>query len=144
MSPSPATTVDANSAYESSALLGVSSSAGALLASWQLVSAHYREPISRTTVDQRFAELAATWREETAAKSSLSEMYLSPSYQRIIALGESVVPVLLQALKEQPEHWFWALEMITGADPVAPDDAGSLPRMAAAWLAWGRSAGYRV
>lgn len=142
MNASVALEVDIRSAYETSALLGVSPTAGAMLVSWQDVTNHFQEPVSRTSVEQRFAELATTWRQSTAASSSLAEMFLDPSYQRIIALGTAVVPSILRELRDRPHHWYWALEMITGANPVEPADEGDLRKMCDAWLEWGRGAGY--
>lgn len=34
-----------------------------------------------------------------------------------------------------PDHWFWALEMITGADPVPVEAYGDTVQMAQAWTA---------
>ena len=54
---------------------------------------------------------------------------MSPSYQRIIGLGSAVVPLLLRELERQPDHWFWALKAITGADPVPAASRGKLHEM---------------
>lgn len=45
------------------------------------------------------------------------EMAMHPAYQRIIGLGPEVAPLLLRELERQPDHWFWALKALTGADP---------------------------
>lgn len=63
---------------------------------------------------------------------------MHPAYQRIIALGRDVVPLLLRDLQVEPKYWFWALSSITGEQPVADDDAGDMERMTEAWLQWGR------
>jgi hypothetical protein len=70
-------------------------------------------------------------------------MFAHPAYQEIISLGLPIVPLLLQDLEKEPEHWSYALEKITGANPVSAEDVGNLDRMAAAWLRWGRENGYR-
>ena len=49
---------------------------------------------------------------------------------------------LLRELEKEPDHWFVALRTITGADPVAPEDAGRMDRMSAAWVRWGKEHGY--
>ena len=92
---------------------------------------------------KRFARLAATWRGETAYVSSSTEMFAHPAYQEIIRMGPAVVPLLLADLEKEPEHWTWALHVITGANPVAAEHAGNLEKMAEAWLKWGRENGYR-
>jgi len=87
-----------------------------------------------------FATLAAQWQDETGMLSFMHKKALHPAYQRIIGLGLPVVPLILRALAQQPAHWFWALQAITGDDPVPPDATPSEAR--AAWLAWGRERGY--
>jgi len=51
------------------------------------------------------------------------------------------VPLLLRDLEREPVHWFEVLQAITGEDPVAREQWGNIPAMAAAWLAWGRQHG---
>ena len=65
-----------------------------------------------------------------------------PSYQQVIGIGPSVVPYLLRELKYFPDHWFWALNAITGEDPVPPESKGKFQKMTEAWLDWGRKKGY--
>jgi hypothetical protein len=95
------------------------------------------------TLEQGFRRLAATWRAETAHLSSCSDMFAHPSYQEIIGLGKAAVPLLLQDLANETEHWSHALQVITGTNPVPPADRGNLDKMAIAWLTWGREHGYR-
>jgi hypothetical protein len=87
---------------------------------------------------ERFHRLAEQWREAVKPLSSVTRMVQHPAYQQIIALGSGVVPLLLQELERQPDHWFAALKALTGASPVAAEDRGQLDRMAAAWLHCGR------
>jgi hypothetical protein len=75
--------------------------------------------------------------------SSITDMVLLPSYQRIIGLGSGAIPLLLAELERKPDHWFWALQAITGEDPVPAASRGNLIEMSAAWLAWGRQRGYQ-
>jgi hypothetical protein len=56
-------------------------------------------------------------------------------------MGTAVVPHLLRELERRPDHWFWALTAITGADPVKPEDRGKLRKMTDAWLRWGKEQG---
>lgn len=92
---------------------------------------------SFTTDIQRFSNLAATWKEDTKFKSSLAEIVLHPSYQQIIGMGISVVPMILHQLREEPDHWFWALRAITGVNPIKVEDKGRIDKMAKSWLNWG-------
>ncbi len=85
-----------------------------------------------------FRQLVERWREETRYLSSSTEIAMRPAYQRIIGMGPAVIPLILAELARQPDHWFWALHALTGADPVSPGDRGKLPAMTEAWLRWGR------
>lgn len=91
---------------------------------------------------RRFRRLAAIWKDETAMLSSARDMALHPAYQSIIGLGKDAVPLLLAQLAREPDHWFWALKAITGVDPIPAGDRGNIPRMAKAWVQWGRDEGY--
>lgn len=93
-------------------------------------------------LERLFLNLAEQWRQERGPASSTTQLALCPSYQRIIGLGAAVVPLLLRELERRPDHWFWALKAITGADPVRPESRGKVLEMASQWLAWGREQGY--
>lgn len=92
---------------------------------------------------QRFGELAASWHEECCYLSSVREMALHPAYQQIIGMGPAVLPYLLDELEREPDHWFWALEAITGEDPVRPEHQGLIHEMAQDWLRWAKGQGWR-
>lgn len=108
------------------------------------VNSTWAYPILETPdIETRFLELAQQWRWETAMMSLVTKMSMHPAYQRIIGMGQPVVPLILRELEQEPDHWFWALQAITGANPVQPEQRGRLPQMAAAWIQWGREHGYR-
>lgn len=92
---------------------------------------------TRPGVRERFDRLAAQWREESQYMSNTGQMTLLKSYLGIIGIGEPAVPLLLEELKREPNHWFCALESITEEDPVPVEDKGRVERMAAAWVEWG-------
>lgn len=104
---------------------------------------HYLFPVSRRPWNdsEKFHSLAEAWRQDVRFTSSLTEMILHPMYQRIIGMGLAAVPFLLRELEQKPDHWFWALTAITGADPVPAEDRGKLRKMAEAWLRWGKEQG---
>jgi hypothetical protein len=91
--------------------------------------------------EERFRDLVRQWKEE-ALTSSVSEMATHPAYQQIIGMGKEVLPLLLEELRREPDHWFWALKSITGEDPVPPADRGKLQAMTQAWLDWAEGHGY--
>ena len=89
----------------------------------------------------RFLRLVTEWRDQRGAMSSISEAAMCPAYQSILGMGPIAVPFLLAQLRSEgngPDHWFWALKAISGADPVRDEDRGNLRRMAQAWLKWGQ------
>jgi hypothetical protein len=88
-------------------------------------------------VRELFDELASTWKLETSIQSFMPQKALHWAYQRIIGLGPMALPLILERLRDQgPDHWFWALAMITGEDPAA--DTTTLQEATEAWLSWGR------
>lgn len=91
----------------------------------------------RQALSLKFQRLVREWRIRRGPASSHTEIVLCPAYQRIIAMGDDVVPLIMQQLRRGViDHWFWALEVITGAQPVEPEDAGNYARMTQAWLTW--------
>jgi|GEM_PF-1981092 len=89
-------------------------------------------------IDDQFTELTREWKRETLISSSATEMALNPHYQRIIGLGNRVIPLILKELERELDHWFWALTAITGENPIPAEHAGDLERMRDDWLEYGR------
>jgi hypothetical protein len=92
-------------------------------------------------IGQRFRRLAAEWKEQSRFLSNTAQMAMLKPYQRIIGMGAPVVPLILEELEREPDHWFWALEAITDENPVPQEAAGTVGLMAQAWLEWGRARG---
>jgi hypothetical protein len=90
----------------------------------------------------RFAELTRQWKDEKQFMSSVSQMAMLPSYQRIVGMGPAALPMIFRELDHELDHWFWALASITGEDPVPSEDRGKMQRMRQAWLDWGRARGF--
>lgn len=93
----------------------------------------------------KFQNLVAQWRRERGAMSSITEMVLCLAYQSIIGMGPNVVPLILAQLeseRDEPDQWFWALQVLTGENPVSREDRGNYLRMAQSWLAWARNREY--
>ena len=93
----------------------------------------------------KFQSLKGNWLKERGSRSSISESSMSPSYQRIIAMGPVVIPMILRELEyegDDPDQWFWALQALTLADPVTDNIRGNFQLMAKAWIAWARTKGY--
>ena len=107
------------------------------------VAAAKAEPAASTedaSVEARFSALADQWSRETEMLSVHSKAILHRSYQKIIAMGSRIVPLLLQRLRDKPDHWFWALSILTDEDPAV--GASNFAEARQAWLNWGRDHGY--
>src|SRR5690348_4414554 len=100
-------------------------------------------PLTRSDpeVAAEFKRLTADWIAETRLLSNVVQIAMSEPYQRIIALGRPVVPLILEELRVRPRQWFWALRVLTGANPVPEDARGNVRRMAEAWINWGEENG---
>lgn len=98
---------------------------------------------SSTTRVQRlaavFEDLKENWISEVRTTSSMTDIILNRNYQRIIGLGPSALPLILADLNHELNHWFWALEMITGQTPYSENIIGNPSKMREAWLAWGHA-----
>ncbi len=88
----------------------------------------------------RFEELVQGWKRDTEHISSLSKTVMHPDYQKIIGMGEPVLPFIFDELQRRGGHWFWALHAITQEDPAR--GCAGFQEAARAWLRWGKSHGY--
>ena len=83
-----------------------------------------------------FEVLRSEWHKATGVQSFLD--FDHPTYQGIIELGMPVVPILLEELRDDPDWWGRALEVITGENPCKfPEMSGRLDLIAKAWVDWG-------
>jgi hypothetical protein len=88
-----------------------------------------------------FRKLTAEWRQAVVVLSSDDARMRHPACRRIVQLGREAVPLILAELERDAWHWGGVLAEITGEQPVAPDDAGRIERVAVAWLGWARDRG---
>jgi len=107
------------------------------------LSGYYAFPVSsrRDSRRERFRSLAQQWRRETQWVSSTTEAAMNPAYQAIIGMGAEAIPMILEDLRQNSGHWYWALKAISNEDPVVPRDRGSIKKMKSAWLQWGETKG---
>jgi hypothetical protein len=93
----------------------------------------------------KFNALVAQWRAERGATSSITAMAMCDAYQKIIGLGPDAVPLIIaqmQSEADEPDQWFWALQVLTGVDAVADEDRGDFLKMSQSWISWAENAGY--
>jgi hypothetical protein len=88
---------------------------------------------------REFTALAKEWHRDTQHLSQISKKVAHPAYLRIVGMGEAAVPLLLEALRDNPAYWFVALKSITNVDPAPDVQNPSSTREA--WLRWGRAEG---
>lgn len=89
-----------------------------------------------------FRRLADQWKKETRHCSKMDQITGHPAYRRIVAIGEPVVPLILQDLDRSGGDWFQALREITKTNPVPAESRGKVREIREAWLRWGREQGY--
>jgi len=99
-------------------------------------------PQPEDELKRRFNALAAEWKEATQYQSSPTSIAMHPAYQRIIGMGPKALPWILREVTESGGFWFWALQAITGVDPVKPEDRGRISAMRRAWKDWADAQGY--
>jgi hypothetical protein len=90
---------------------------------------------------QKFRALTARWKRDTATTGHLSKIVMHPDYQRIMAMGPEVIPLILQDLSKSSGHWFWALHNLVppGHDPA--EGTTTIKDATHAWLEWGKAKG---
>ena len=96
----------------------------------------------KVELEAEFKKFAEEWRLETGMLSLVTQKSMHQAYQRIIGMGQPVIPLILRDLEQKPDHWFWALRAITGDNPVKPEQRGRMKQMAQAWIQWGKEHGY--
>ena len=98
-------------------------------------------PETAIEIQDLFEELKTDWKSKTRYMSNSAQMATLQSYQRIIGLGPAALPLILAELERETDHWFWALEAISGENPVSSSQSGKVEEMAKAWIEWGRRQG---
>lgn len=87
-----------------------------------------------------FDHLKDRWLEGTAFLSNSGAIFAHPAYREIIRMGEPVIPLILQDLRKELNHWFGALVELAGLDAAEGEDTMEGARQK--WLNWGESKGY--
>ena len=93
-------------------------------------------------IEHRFAELLAEWRKGIGGLSSPRAISSHPAYQQIIQMGEAILPMIFQELRDNGGWWYPALRALTAENPVPGEAKGRPPLNREAWLEWGRRNGY--
>lgn len=99
-------------------------------------------PDSESVLQQRFAQSAEIWRNETGMYSITTKKVAHTEYQRILAMGSKVIPLILIELQERGGYWFEALEALVGSDPFSDSGHLSMRELKAQWIEWGKREGH--
>jgi len=95
--------------------------------------------ISRKFENQNFRKflgLKNKWKSETFLISSGSLLVSNAAYQDIIGLGYMAIPWIVRELRKTNDHWFYALEKITGENPIKKENIGKVEAMKNDWVDW--------
>ncbi len=85
-------------------------------------------------VRARFERDAAEWEDSSEFMSTVIDMVMLPSYQRIIGLGPAALPLIIDRMRTDPDHWFFALVAIAGKDVAT--GAKTVPEATKRWIDW--------
>ena len=104
-------------------------------------------------IEEKFKELRRTFREETGHFSILEEQKNHPACQEIISMGDHVIPLILEDIRQERYHtedrgdraiiWDLVLRDMTGKGVMIPEEEwGNIQAIEDSWIAWGIEEGY--
>lgn len=91
---------------------------------------------------RKFITLKDKWKSETRFVSSGSLIISNSAYKEIIGFGGLAIPWIIRELKKTNDHWFYALEKITGANPIQREHIGRVEEMKNDWINWATNNNY--
>lgn len=98
--------------------------------------------MGKENIAEQFQLLARDWSSDTAHLSNLGEAAEHHSHQKIVELGEEVIPLILEDYKKGERWWAITLEQITGINLTTEEIAGRYDEIRDVWLNWGVENGY--
>lgn len=105
------------------------------------VRARYK-PTAADYITKFYANLSK-WKSETYFVSSPRKLVEHDFFKKIVRMGDSAVPLILDEIKRRPSMIILALEKITGETVVSQADKGNVKAMTDAWLLWGKRVGHQ-
>lgn len=85
---------------------------------------------------RKFLSLTKKWKSETLFISSGSAIISNSAYNDIIDLGTIAIPWIIRDLRRYNGHWFYALEKLTGQNPIKKENVGKMEEMRNDWILW--------
>ena len=94
----------------------------------------YEEFIS-DKLQSDFIELKKNWIDSASFHSNPNLLY-DENYQKIIEMGDKIVPILIKDLDTNNGDWIRALHEITGINPIKESNVGYMEKMIEDWKEW--------
>jgi len=91
---------------------------------------------------KQFIHLKNKWKDEVSFLSDSSKIESNKAYKEIISFGPIAVPWIIHELKKRNDHWFYALEKITGVNPIKATNRGKVQEMKMDWIEWAKLNNY--
>jgi hypothetical protein len=83
---------------------------------------------------EHFKSLANEWKLETSHLSFIRQKIAHVAFLKILLMGEKALPYIIEEIQTDPNHWFFALRLISGDNPVRA--GASVEEAVAAWTDW--------
>lgn len=96
----------------------------------------YLRDVYQNSLKEYFESLKYLWLEETKFSSNIFLTTNHPAHLTILQLGDQVLPLLIEDLQNNNNHWFITLNKITNENPVAQEHAGDVEAMRNDWIQW--------
>lgn len=96
----------------------------------------YLRDVYQNSLKKYFESLKYLWLEETKFSSNVFLTANHPAHLTILQLGEQILPLLIEDLQNNSNHWFITLNKITGVNPIPPEHAGDVELMRSDWINW--------
>ncbi|GIL23791.1 MAG: hypothetical protein BroJett042_23040 [Bacteroidota bacterium] len=96
----------------------------------------FASQLYQNRLNRKFNLLKSVWENDTMFSSSITEITSHPAYHAVIKLGQEVLPLIIQDLQTTNNHWFYALEILTGENPIRPEHRGNVEQMKSDWVNW--------
>lgn len=91
------------------------------------------------SLEDHFENLKSIWLDEIKLSSNIFITLQHPAHIKIVELGYDVLPLMLKDLKENKNHWFYTLSLISEDNPVKSENLGNMDNMIDDWMEWGAS-----
>ena len=96
----------------------------------------YLRSIYQNSLKEYFESLKYLWLDETKYSSNIFLTTNHPAHLNIIKLGNQILPLLIEDLQNDNNHWFITLNIISGENPVLPKHTGNVDEMRQDWINW--------